>query len=333
MVANVSLKHKWISEQEPTTRNKHCTTTTMNTPNDPHAPQSDDGARSSQQNYSTDGTFFGLNAMSNVHGNASNPPMVKQSYLVNQNIPQQALSLHQTGATQQHGLGLPVVNPMVASSFVEPTSSLNLMMPNQNAFYAYMQQQPGSGHLTMGGNPYSAPISNPYEFQTLNSTQFIGRDVQWQSIGDSGTTTQNGEYVMTTGTSCRFDGKNNASEGEVELQEDDDDRIQSLRDRNRVHARSARQRKKAYVHQLKSLVETLHTERNEEMRKRTVAAQRIVDIQKNRRRVMAMFLNYHSRYETDQRKWSSIVEDTFWLKQPITPFRSFRRSEIENVRY
>lgn len=111
-----------------------------------------------------------------------------------------------------------------------------------------------------------------------------------------------------------------------------DERAKQNRDRNREHARSTRLRKKAYVQKLKELVEGLHAERSEEMRKRRVAMQHLAEVQNVRRTVVNSFLHFHSEYESDPRKWSTILEDNFWFKQPITPYRSFRRGEIEQVR-
>lgn len=101
------------------------------------------------------------------------------------------------------------------------------------------------------------------------------------------------------------------------------------RDRNREHARSTRLRKKAYVQKLKELVEGLHAERTEEVRKRRVAIQLLSEVQGVRRDVVRSFLQYHSNFESDPRKWSTIIEDDFWLRQPVTPYRCFRRAEVE----
>jgi len=108
-----------------------------------------------------------------------------------------------------------------------------------------------------------------------------------------------------------------------------EERAQQNRDRNREHARSTRLRKKAYVAKLKELVETLHVERTEEVRQRRVAIQHLAEMQTVRRAVVRKFLQYHSTYEADERKWVTLLEDKFWLKQPVTPYRSFRRAEIE----
>ena len=110
------------------------------------------------------------------------------------------------------------------------------------------------------------------------------------------------------------------------------DRQKQNRDRNREHARSTRLRKKAYVAKLKELVEGLHAERTEEVRQRRIAIQSLAEMQNVRRSVVKSFLRYHANYEPDERKWTTLLEDKFWLKQPVTPYRSFRSSEIEKVR-
>lgn len=112
-----------------------------------------------------------------------------------------------------------------------------------------------------------------------------------------------------------------------------DDKAKLNRDRNREHARSTRLRKKAYVAKLKELVEGLHAERTEEVRQRRVAIQHLAEMQNVRRSVVRSFLKYHSGFEADERKWTTLLEDKFWLSQPVTPYRTFRCSEIEKVRW
>ena len=57
----------------------------------------------------------------------------------------------------------------------------------------------------------------------------------------------------------------------------------------------------------------------------------MAEVQELRRKVVRTFLGYHARYERDVGKWSTILEWDFWLKQPVTPYRSFRRCEIQKV--
>lgn len=110
------------------------------------------------------------------------------------------------------------------------------------------------------------------------------------------------------------------------------ERAKQNRDRNREHARSTRLRKKAYVQKLKELVEGLHAERAEQVRARRVAVQHLAEKQQVRRGVVRSFLQFHCEFETEEKKWKTLLEEDFWLKQPVTPYRSFRRAEIEKVR-
>lgn len=112
----------------------------------------------------------------------------------------------------------------------------------------------------------------------------------------------------------------------------DDGKVQQSRERNREHARSTRIRKKAYIQKLKDMANGLRTVQTEEIRQRRSSMQKLLDIQKIRRAVVHTVLQYHANFESDASKWSVLLEDSFWLKQPVTPFRSFRRSEVDRVR-
>lgn len=109
------------------------------------------------------------------------------------------------------------------------------------------------------------------------------------------------------------------------------ERAKQNRERNKEHAKSTRMRKKAYIQKLKELVDGLHSERTEEVRQRRVAIQHLAETQSVRRSVIRSFLQFHANYERDKRKWETILDDSFWLKQPVTPYRCFRRSQIEQV--
>jgi hypothetical protein len=111
-----------------------------------------------------------------------------------------------------------------------------------------------------------------------------------------------------------------------------EEKAKQNRDRNREHARSTRLRKKAYVQKLKEMVDGLHAERTEEAHKRRVAIQHLEEKQGVRRAVVRSFLRFHATFESDPRKWMTILEDNFWFKQPVTPYRSFPRDEIAQVR-
>lgn len=128
------------------------------------------------------------------------------------------------------------------------------------------------------------------------------------------------------------DGRRGLKRGGVSTELTSEEKKKQNRERNREHAKSTRARKKAYVNKLKELVDGLHAERSEEARKRRVAVQHLAEVQRVRRAVIKTFLKYHANYEPDERKWSPYLEETFFLKQPVTPYRSFRKVEIENTR-
>jgi hypothetical protein len=177
--------------------------------------------------------------------------------------------------------------------------------------------------------------------------------------GVGGTTTP--KHSTTDGTSNNsIDGTTTTTSTTTNNKPTSEQRKQTSRDRNREHARCTRLRKKAFVTKLKELVDGLHTERNEDTRTRRVAVQQLAEIHALRRRVMHTFLDYHVKSEGDYTKWALILEcssssssssgdgsnshntedgsnstnndDEFWFKQPVTPYRSFRRSEIQKVR-
>jgi hypothetical protein len=109
------------------------------------------------------------------------------------------------------------------------------------------------------------------------------------------------------------------------------DKVRQNRDRNREHARSTRLRKKAYVQKLKEMADGLRAVQTEEIRQRRLAVHAMTTTQKTRKRIVHQFLKYHADFEADPEAWGTIIEESFWLKQPVTPFRSFRRSEVEMV--
>ena len=60
--------------------------------------------------------------------------------------------------------------------------------------------------------------------------------------------------------------------------------------------------------------------------------QHLAEVQGVRRAVIKSFLQFHADCESDERKWFTLLEDEFYLKQPVTPYRSFRRIEFESAR-
>jgi hypothetical protein len=222
-----------------------------------------------------------------------------------QSTHQQQQQLQPLLGLMQQG-GLPNMFPMNPGAFLSfPGAAGNPMIPNMG-----MQLQgfmdPSQNQLAMGA--------------------LLAQAGQQQAhIGGHSSGPPSSSFASVSGS----DAAQNA-EGEPQLSAAE--RAKQNRERNREHARSTRLRKKAYVQKLKELVGGLHSERTEEVRKRRVAVQQLAEVQSLRRHVLRTFLRFSCTHETDERKWATLVEQDFWLKQPVTPFRAFPRAEIEKVR-
>ena len=228
-------------------------------------------------------------------------------------------------------------------------SNMSNMMENQQGYVMaqpghHMQQQQQQPHYLQQVLPnlpqhqQMAPntatvqqmMSQGYSFQVPVPSTLVG-GVQMQPIPLHSSSAMHIKPAIAPqknavqNISQQHDAKNKGHKVDLTPQE----KARQNRDRNREHARSTRLRKKAYVQKLKELVEGLHAERTEEVRKRRVAIQLLSEVQSVRRDVVRSFLQYHANFEGDARKWSTIIEDDFWLRQPVTPYRSFRRAEVE----
>jgi hypothetical protein len=213
---------------------------------------------------------------------------------------------------------------MAASPLFPPTA----MLSNPGVFLSQIQQQhPEASFLSLHQQQNMAGNNNAFEGTAAAGATPIA-PMAFAPVAPA-----------QSNTKSKRDGSKNAAAAKVADAESrtscdltPGERAKQNRDRNREHARSTRLRKKAYVQKLKELVEGLHAERTEEVRQRRVAIQHLAEMQSVRRGVVRSFLRFHSKYETEERKWSTILEESFWLKQPVTPYRSFRRAEIEKVR-
>ena len=68
---------------------------------------------------------------------------------------------------------------------------------------------------------------------------------------------------------------------------------------------------------LKELVDGLHVERTEEVRKRRVSVQALAEMQRVQQSVMQTFIGYHAECKKDVRKWNLLSEEgSFWCRQP-----------------
>lgn len=110
-----------------------------------------------------------------------------------------------------------------------------------------------------------------------------------------------------------------------------DEKAQQDRNRNREHAKNTRLRKKAYVNKLKELVESLHLQKNIEVREKMILGERIYDTQVVRRNAVRLMLTYHAINVQERQKWAAILDESFFFSLPITPYRHFHQAEIVNT--
>lgn len=220
-----------------------------------------------------------------------------------------------THAAAPGGMVLPRLDAAAMGSFAAATVENNALSHQQVQQQQHQHRQGVSPVL--GSNVAVASMALAAVPQQNSQLQVPQRDSQQQHLQQ--------QQVQIVPPNAIDTGKDKNRRTDLSPEE----RAKQNRDRNREHARSTRLRKKAYVQKLKELVEGLHAERTEEVRQRRVAIQHLAEMQNVRRGVVRTFLRFHSSFETDFRKWETILEESFWLKQPVTPYRSFRRTEIE----
>jgi hypothetical protein len=168
----------------------------------------------------------------------------------------------------------------------------------------------------------AAPAATPPQFKSAGTAAAVA------SSNNSSSTSMIQSQLQSLAAHVEVASADNSNSNDAHLSPQE--RAKQNRDRNREHARSTRLRKKAYVQKLKELVDGLHAERAEEARQRRVAISHLAEVQNVRRNVIRTFLRQHAAYETQESAWKTILEEDFWFKQPVTPYRSFRRAEIEN---
>lgn len=220
--------------------------------------------------------------------------------------------------TMPQGVGTEALG--ASSPQLLPQQSIPVMWhqsPNPQAFPSAGLSLGLSTPLVPASASISFPVSESASVSTNNTEPSIGSKRTW------------------TGHHCK--GKCNASPAKTSTDEDEfeistTNKVQQSRERNREHARTTRMRKKAYVQKLRDMAYGLRAVQTEEIRQRRISMHELLKIQKVRRAVVQTVLQYHANNENDHSKWSVLLEDSFYLKQPVTPFRSFRRSEIDRVR-
>lgn len=132
------------------------------------------------------------------------------------------------------------------------------------------------------------------------------------------------EVAQTCGISAEPD-----KSGKKRKNLDNEERLKQSRDRNREHAKYTRLRKKAYVNKLKELLDKMKAVNDVEEAERHTYGQKIYRMDHARKEVVRQFLECRGSNCRDRETWAALVEEDFELTLPITPYRSFPRSEIQ----
>ena len=133
---------------------------------------------------------------------------------------------------------------------------------------------------------------------------------------------------------------------------DSKDQSQSVRAKNREHAKNTRMRKKNYIETLKENIKNISTTRDTRDRERKTALTRLADQVElshhqssaqqhfltpspnlstfspsaqtlTRKKNISAFFNYRASIETSAEVWNSVLESDFTCVMPVTPYRSF----------
>ena len=224
------------------------------------------------------------------------------------------------------------IQPMNNANSIEMMNMGNQVNENFFSMQSVMQNNPMFGMQSANSNYFLAQPQPSYWME--NQTSGIQTQQDNQSVGTQ-------PHMQVAQTQKKIAPKRKQKKKALDSDEGDskdstsnrtpEDRLQHNRERNKEHARSTRLRKKAYVQKLEEMVEKLRAIQTEEVRQRRMAMQKMGEVQRNRRSVIHTVLKFHSEYETKVENWENVVERSFWLKQPVTPYRSFQRSEVDGV--
>mmetsp|Transcript_15141 Transcript_15141/g.19959 ORF Transcript_15141/g.19959 Transcript_15141/m.19959 type:complete len:562 (+) Transcript_15141:51-1736(+) len=108
-----------------------------------------------------------------------------------------------------------------------------------------------------------------------------------------------------------------------------EEKIQSKRERNRQHARNTRVRKKAYIENLKRTVDSLLKAKVSQEAEQKLEADCRAHRKMQRYKVLTCFMNYRVTGVVDPNKWNAILEPGFICVLPVTPYRSYPKTEIQ----
>ena len=101
--------------------------------------------------------------------------------------------------------------------------------------------------------------------------------------------------------------------------------------KNREHAKNTRMRKKNYIETLKDTFQHLAQERENLDKDRRFSLTRLAEQCTVRKKVLQAFFTHRANNEKNRSKWTNVLDESFRLVIPVTPYRSFPPSEVVNA--
>eukprot|EP00903_Cladosiphon_okamuranus_P007108 g6906.t1 len=109
-------------------------------------------------------------------------------------------------------------------------------------------------------------------------------------------------------------------------------KTEMAKERNRLHARNTRARKKQYMEELKDRVESLHAKRAEVENSKETAAREEAEQMARWTGTLQRVLDLRCEGVVDEAVWSDVLTEDFELSLPLTPYRSFDPADVEGGR-
>lgn len=102
--------------------------------------------------------------------------------------------------------------------------------------------------------------------------------------------------------------------------------------KNREHAKNTRRRKKGYIDTLRLSLASICSEREQIDTDRRVVLARLAEQVTLRKQVLQTFFNYRAKGELSYNIWKSILDESFEMTLPITPYRTFAPLQVFQCR-
>lgn len=227
----------------------------------------------------------------------------------------------------------PIINPATQASLPVPTKPIAKATRSSNMVLNVRNNKRKGKAATKAAADTSAKTVDKKEdyISTAQILALTGKN--WASA----LSVMSGDNIPQSGSSKPADNRG-ASSGEAGSGEEDetnltaDERLrQKHRDRNRVHARNTRLRKKAHVEMLKRTMLQLVERRDAEKAAEELEKRRELEQREVRFRVAEEFLKLRGRNDVNITRWAAILDENIVFTLPATNFYpAVKKTSSEN---